>query len=83
MVFPGDVLQLRGTVVRLGAGLLVGDDQKVVATRVGRVKQGANSKLSIDNGQKRVRQQHSTAQAWQLLAGVRGWLTGACWFVCG
>ena len=47
-------MQLRGSVVRLGAGLLAGEGHKVVSSRVGRVKQGANSKLSIDNTQKRV-----------------------------
>ena len=70
VVFPGDVLQLRGTVVRLGAGLLASEGHKVVASRAGRVKQGANSKLSIDNSQKRV----STAAAILTRAPLAGWL---------
>ena len=54
VVFPGDVLSLRGSVVRLGSGLLQ-SGSNVVASRAGRIQHGANARLSVDNVQKRVR----------------------------
>ena len=57
VVFPGDVLSLRGSVVRLGPGLLQ-SGSNVVASRAGRIKQGANAKLWVDNVQKRVSSTH-------------------------
>ena len=53
VVFPGDVLSLRGSIVRLGPGLLQ-SGHSVVASRAGRVKQGSHAKLWIDNPMKRV-----------------------------
>ena len=59
--------------MRLGAGLLASDGHKVVASRAGRVKQGAHSKLTIDNAQKRVRvaatSSHSAVAAAAALTG--------------
>jgi exosome complex RNA-binding protein Rrp4 len=46
IVFPGDTLSLRGSVVRLGPGLLQ-SGQEVVASRAGRLKQGSNGSISL------------------------------------
>ena len=80
-MFPGDPLSLRGSVVRLGPGLLQ-SGQQVVASRAGRLKQGSNAKLWVDNAQKRVTA-HTAALTLTITAHSAALLTSVPLCRCG